>query len=112
MALADAGASLALVSSAADSEAAFAVQRLARKVGAAASQAIDAANEAAVRVMVRQVSKSLGGLDACVDASGSDAVRAHLEQLASREMERSGGGVFVVAAEGTDVVAAVAGEGA
>src|SRR3990170_9005516 len=71
-ALAEAGARLALVASTTDAETAFAVQRLARRTGAALSQAIDATNEMAVRVMARQVSKALGGLDVvvfCADRS-------------------------------------------
>jgi NAD(P)-dependent dehydrogenase (short-subunit alcohol dehydrogenase family) len=71
-ALAEAGARVALVGAANDSETAFAVQRLARKVGAEVSQAIDATNEMAVRVMVRQVSKALGGLDAIVSCTAAD----------------------------------------
>jgi hypothetical protein len=65
-ALADASASLALIAASNDPQTAFAVQRLARKLGAPVSQAIDATNEMAVRVMVRQVSKELGGLQAIV----------------------------------------------
>lgn len=109
-ALAEAGASLALVSAAADAEAAFAAQRLARRLGAPVNQAINAENESAVRVMVRQVAKALGGLDACVDATGNDEAGRFLEALGCREMARSGGGVFITAGEEADIVAAVAGE--
>src|SRR3972149_6438137 len=63
VALTDSGAQPALVASPGDAETAFAVQRLARRLGAL-SQAIDATNEMAVRVMVRQVAKALGGLGA------------------------------------------------
>ena len=63
-AVAEAGASVAAVAATSDAEAAFAVQRLARRLssdgGRSIAQAIDATNEAAVRVMVRQVSKELG----------------------------------------------------
>jgi NAD(P)-dependent dehydrogenase (short-subunit alcohol dehydrogenase family) len=107
-AIADAGATLALVSTSADAESAFAVQRLARKVGAATSQAIDASNDAAVRVMVRQVAKVLGGLDATVLAASDEAVRSHAKRYGEREMARSGGGLVLVADAGTDVVAALA----
>jgi NAD(P)-dependent dehydrogenase (short-subunit alcohol dehydrogenase family) len=69
-AVAEAGASVAAVAATSDAEAAFAVQRLARRLSSGErkviAQAIDATNEAAVRVMVRQVSKELGGLDAVV----------------------------------------------
>ena len=97
-ALASAGASLALVAATNDAEAAFAVQRLARRLSALA-QAIDAANEMAVRVMVRQVAKQLGGLDAvvfCADP-GPSTRRTHDLALVygAREMSRHGGGDFV-----------------
>jgi len=69
-AVAEAGASVASVAATSDAEAAFAVQRLARQLSSGGrrviAQAIDATNEAAVRVMVRQVSKELGGLDAVI----------------------------------------------
>jgi len=106
-ALAEAGATLALVSSTDAGDAAFAVKRLARKLGAF-SQAIDASNEMAVRVMVRQVAKELGSLDATVICTDSE----HIERFATREMEKGGGGVFVDAREAADVAAAVAGESA
>lgn len=107
-ALAAAGVRLALVSSTSDAEAAFGVQRLARKLGTV-SQAIDAMNEAAVRVMVRQVSKQLGGIDATVTCVEDDAVVSQVEKLARREMKRTGGGVFVDALGVEDIVAAVEG---
>jgi 3-oxoacyl-[acyl-carrier protein] reductase len=107
-ALAEAGATLALVASRSDSETAFAVQRLAHKAGASTSQAIDAANEAAVRVMVRQVAKALGGLDATVVCTTDEAVRTLVQRSAEREMARTGGGAFIVADADTDVVAALA----
>ena len=100
-ALAEAGARLALVGATNDAETAFAVQRLARKLGAEASQAIDATNEMAVRVMVRQVSKALGGLDGIVRASPSTIEFDQFQQLlrslsllirlGGRELTRSGG---------------------
>ena len=99
-ALSDAGAQLALVASTGDAETAFAVQRLARRLGAL-SQAIDATNEMAVRVMVRQVSKALGGLDAvifCADLGAGTAGSLALAcRFAAREMARAGGGAIVVA---------------
>ena len=100
-ALAEAGARLALVASSSDAETAFAVQRLARRTGAVLSQAIDATNEMAVRVMVRQVAKSLGGLDAvvfCADLGGQRAVALALAcRFTAREMARAGGGAIVIA---------------
>jgi NAD(P)-dependent dehydrogenase (short-subunit alcohol dehydrogenase family) len=48
-ALAEAGVEFALVASSGDADTAFAVQRLARRTGAALSQAIDATNEMAVQ---------------------------------------------------------------
>ncbi len=93
-ALAEAGARLALVGSTNDPETAFAVQRLARKLQAQASQAIDATNEMAVRVMVRQVSKVLGGLDAVVFAADlGDATPLAVDlarRFADREFARLG----------------------
>src|SRR5438445_5268932 len=69
-AVVEAGAHVALIAATNDAEAAFAVQRLARRLASlerkVISQAIDATNKAAVRVMVRQVSKELGGLDGIV----------------------------------------------
>ncbi|HUF52399.1 MAG TPA: SDR family oxidoreductase [Dehalococcoidia bacterium] len=106
-ALADSGATLALIAGTTEAEAAFAVKRLAARLGARTSQAIDASNEAAVRVMVRQVSKHLGGLDAVIDATG--AGYPHVETLARRELERSGGGTFLVAHSAEDIVDAIEG---
>lgn len=100
-ALAEAGASLALIAAANDPQTAFAVQRLARKLGASVSQAIDATKEMAVRVMVRQVSKELGGLDAIVGCVGpgdiESARRAQslMSKFGRRELERRGGGTVV-----------------
>jgi NAD(P)-dependent dehydrogenase (short-subunit alcohol dehydrogenase family) len=105
-ALAATGAHLALVSATTAAEAAFAVQRLARKLRAT-SQAIDATNEAAVRVMVRQVSKELGGLDATVYCGDDSSAKEVLKTLAMKEMRRTGASVFVDAADTDDVVAAV-----
>jgi len=111
-ALAEAGADLALVAATSDAEAAFAVQRLARRLAApgrrALAQAIDATNEMAVRVMVRQVSKELGGLDAIVlceyFSSFSEQQRAKAMDLAirsgGRELQRSGGGRFITVLPG------------
>jgi NAD(P)-dependent dehydrogenase (short-subunit alcohol dehydrogenase family) len=107
-ALTEAGATLALVATSPDPEAAFAVQRLARKLGAATSQAIDGANETAVKVMLRQVAKALGGLDASVVSAPDQRVLDTVRPLAEREMARTGRGFFLVADQGTDVVAALA----
>ena len=109
-ALAEAGATLALVASTVDADAAFSAQRLARRLGAAMSQAIDASNLMALRVMVRQIGKSLGGLDAFVDATGVATIQGIAEPLARREMDRTGGGVYVVADDAAAVVRAVAGD--
>jgi NAD(P)-dependent dehydrogenase (short-subunit alcohol dehydrogenase family) len=95
-ALTDAGASLALIAAANDPQTAFAVQRLARKLEAPASQAIDATNEMAVRVMVRQVSKELRGLDAVIFCGPDVArIRALVLQFGQKELGRHGGGVLV-----------------
>jgi NAD(P)-dependent dehydrogenase (short-subunit alcohol dehydrogenase family) len=109
-AVAEAGAAVAAVAATSDAEAAFAVQRLARRLSSGErkviSQAIDATNEAGVRVMVRQVSKELGGLDAVVDCTlaiadpGQPTEQERLPSRfllrhGSRELERGGGGRFV-----------------
>ncbi len=107
-ALADAGATLALVASTVDADAAFGTQRLARRLGVAMSQAIDASNQAALRIMVRQVGKSLGGLDAVVDATGVSETQSIAEPIARREMDRTGGGAYVVADDAGAVVRSVA----
>jgi NAD(P)-dependent dehydrogenase (short-subunit alcohol dehydrogenase family) len=106
-ALAEAGARLALVSSTADGDAAFRVQRLARNLGAI-SQAIDATNETAVRVMVRQVSKELGGLDATVVCVEDAAVKDVFERTATREMQKRGEPVFIDATVASDLAPLVA----
>ncbi len=101
-ALAEAGASLALVAATSDAQAAFAVQRLARRLSAVA-QAIDASNEMAVRVMVRQVAKQLGGLDAvvfCVDRSRPfEGALALAVRFAGKELARRGGTFVAVDVE-------------
>lgn len=74
------------------------------------SQAIDASNQAALRIMVRQVGKSLGGLDAVVDATGVALIRDVAEPITHREMDRTGGGVYVVAHAADAAIRAVAGE--
>jgi NAD(P)-dependent dehydrogenase (short-subunit alcohol dehydrogenase family) len=107
--LANAGARLALISASRDAEAAFAVQRMARRLNAT-SQAIDATNEAAVRVMVRQVSKEMGGVEAAVCCVDGAVARELFERHARREMKRTGDGVYVDATVTPDVLAAIAGE--
>jgi NAD(P)-dependent dehydrogenase (short-subunit alcohol dehydrogenase family) len=102
-ALAGGGAQVAAVASDSGAEAAFAVKRLARRTGEDArvlSQAIDARNEMAVRVMVRQVAKEMGGLDAAVVCSDTHAGEAAALALrfAGREIGKGGGGEFVVVA--------------
>jgi len=103
-AVAEVGASVAAVAAASDAEAAFAVQRLARGLSAerkVIAQAIDATNEAAVRVMVRQVSKELGGLDAVVLVTTEAARQREFSmdlarQYGGRELSRGGGGKLVI----------------
>jgi NADPH:quinone reductase-like Zn-dependent oxidoreductase len=109
-AVAEAGASVAAVAASSDAEAAFAVQRLARRLSTderkVIAQAIDATNEAAVRVMVRQVSKELGGLDAVaallnepVDGGQFDAWTKwidHIMKFGRKELERRGSGSLIL----------------
>ncbi len=101
-ALTDEGARLALVAASPGAETAFAVQWLARRLGAVA-QAIDAGNEAAVRVMVRQMSKQLGGLDAVVFCA--DRTRPFADELGfavrfgAKELTRSKGTFVAVDVE-------------
>ena len=115
-ALTAAGARVAVVAASPDADTAFAVQRLARRTGAAASQAIDAGNEMAVRVMTRQVSKALGGLDLlvfCADLGDNTGhALALASRIAAREMRRSDGGTIAVALQeaGAVDVAPLAGE--
>ncbi len=114
-ALAAAGARTTIVAAKPDAAVAFEVQRLSRRVGAA-SQAIDATNEMALRVMTRQVSKRLGGLDLlvfCADLGNeTQSALALAARFAAREMARTGGGSILVALpRGTTVaVAALAAE--
>jgi NAD(P)-dependent dehydrogenase (short-subunit alcohol dehydrogenase family) len=124
-AVAEAGASVAAVAATSDAEAAFAVQRLARRLSSderrVIAQAIDATNEAAVRVMVRQVSKELVGLDAvvyCVEPLRATERAFDLAmRLATKELERRGGGRFLAIGEQSvekidlpDILQAIAGE--
>jgi NAD(P)-dependent dehydrogenase (short-subunit alcohol dehydrogenase family) len=106
IAVAEAGASLAAVAATSEAEAAFAVQRLARRLSSGErkviAQAIEATNEAAVRVMVRQVSKELGGLDAVVSTAayqevseGTARLLAFLEKRAEKEMRDSERGIVI-----------------
>ena len=104
-ALAAAGAHTAIVAARADPTVAFEVQRLSRRIGAS-SQAIDATNEMAVRVMTRQLSKRLGGLDLllfCADLGDDTAnALALASRFAAREIARTGEGAIVIALpEGT-----------
>ena len=115
-ALSDAGARLALIGASNDAETAFTVQRLARKLKAEVSQAIDATNDMAVRVMVRQVAKALGGLDAVVlDTDVGGGAESILRRCSEREFARqSTAGIFVsVGADASvdEVVASLAGSG-
>ncbi len=94
-ALAGPGVRLALVASTADAGAALTVQRLARSLAAAGTethaQAINAANEMAVRVMVRQVAKEMGGLDAAVFCAEAPGALQLALRFAGRELARTGG---------------------
>ncbi len=102
-ALATAGAHTAIVAASPDAEVAFEVQRLSRRIGAT-SQAIDATNEMAVRVMTRQLSKRLGGLDLllfCADLGDGTADALDLaSRFAAREIARTGEGAIVIALPG------------
>ncbi len=105
-ALTEAGAAVALIASTSDADAAFAVQRLARRLSSGdrrvMSQAIDATNRTAVRVMMRQVAKGIGGLNAAVLAA--DAARLGARgcdlafRFASEEFMRGGGAAFIAVA--------------
>ena len=110
-ALAEAGADVAVVAATTDAGAAFAVQRLSRRLIArgrrSLAQAIDGTNEMAVRVMVRQVGKELAGLDAivfCVDLEARSRVALELAlRFGAREMARKGGrGRFVLVSARTE----------
>jgi hypothetical protein len=96
-ALADAGATVAVVAIVNDPDTAFATQRLARKLGGP-GQAIDGKNDMAVRVMVRQVSKEMGGLDAIVLCTTPEATRL-LARYGGKELDRSGGRHLVIVSE-------------
>ncbi len=113
-ALAGSNASFAVVAAGTDAQTAFEVQRLARGTGATASQAVDATNEMAVRVMIRQLAKRLGGLDLLLFCAHlgewtADAL-ALAAQAGGREMARSGGGAIVAAlpeGQGPDIAGLV-----
>jgi len=109
-AVAEAGADVAAVAATSEAEAAFAVQRLARRLSSGErkviAQAIDATNEAAVRVMVRQVSKELGGLDTVIDCTrvndpgpvappGGSRPHGLILRFGGKELFQSVGGRFV-----------------
>lgn len=98
-ALADAGARLALVGASSDADTAFGVQRLARKLSAEVSQAIDATNEMAVRVMVRQVAKVLGSFEAvifCADRADETRIALDLaHRYAAKELQRDKRRLFI-----------------
>ena len=95
--LADAGATIAVVASVNNPDTAFATQRLARKLGGP-GQAIDGTNDMAVRVMVRQVAKELGGLDAVV-LCASPETAALLVRYGGKELGRSGGRHLIIVGE-------------
>ncbi len=105
LSLATTGADVAVVAGSADAEAAFAAQRLSRRLTTlgrrSPAQAIDGTNEMAVRVMTRQIGKALGGLDAIVAAADSGSLSRSALDLAlrfgAREMTRRGGyGRFIL----------------
>lgn len=85
---------IAVVATANDPDEAFATQRLARKLRGP-GQAIDGANDMAVRVMIRQISKEMGGLDAIVLCTSPEAT-ALLTRYGGKELDRSGGGHLIV----------------
>lgn len=91
--LADLAAAVGVVGTTNDGETTLAVQRLSRRFGGP-GQAIDGTNDMAVRVMVRQIAKELGGLDAIVCASPEAAplVIRH----GGKELDRSDGRHFVL----------------
>jgi len=109
--LAAAGARRVLGAASTGADADYAVQRLARRLSRpqqeqVVAQAIDAANDMAVRVMVRQAAKALAGLDALFFCADLGAATAEALALAcrhgSREMRRTGGGAIVVVG-GTEI---------
>lgn len=95
--LADDGATVAAVATSNDPDTAFAMKRLSRKLGGPA-QAIDATNDMAVRVMVRQIAKELGGLDAIVCAVPEAAPL--LAKHGGKQLDRSEGRHFVIVGDG------------
>jgi len=103
-ALGDAGAVVAAVAATTAAEASFAAKRAARRAGRAGrqaiAQAIDAGNEMAVRVMVRQVSKAMGGLDLLFFAADlglrTDGACTLAIRFAAKEMAKQGSGAVVV----------------
>lgn len=86
--LAESGAKVAVVGTTPGADTGFAIQRLSRGLGGP-GQAIDTTNDMAVRVMVRQVSKALGGLDAivCAVVAAAPLITKH----GGKELTRSGG---------------------
>ena len=86
--LAGAGARVAVIGTATDGDTPFAMKRLSRKLGGP-GQAIDGTNDMAVRVMVRQISKELGSLDAivCAAPEAGPLITRH----GGKELDRSGG---------------------
>ncbi|HZP25611.1 MAG TPA: hypothetical protein VFB90_01040 [Dehalococcoidia bacterium] len=98
-ALAQAGTDVAAVAATIRPDDAFAAKRAARRAAAAGVRAealaIDATNEAALRVTVRQVGKLLGGLQLAFVCGGDSAVFQRACRLAGREIARSGGGAVV-----------------
>ena len=98
-ALAGANADLALVAATTDSTAAFSVRRLSRRLSDGSrkviAQAIDATNEMAVRVMVRQVAKTMAGLDTIVFCADlGDGTQASLDlalRYGGRELAKARG---------------------
>jgi enoyl-[acyl-carrier-protein] reductase (NADH) len=103
-ALTESGARLALVSLSSDADAAYAVHRLARKVSADLSQAIDGTNDAAVRVMVRQITKALDGLDAVIAFEEGASLRGYAE----KELAKHHGRFLVVIGSAEETLALLA----
>ena len=113
--LARAGADLAAVASTTRADDAFAAKRVARRAAAAdvrtLALAIDAGNEAALRITVRQVGKQLGGLQLAFVCTEAQAAFELTCRLAGREIARSGSGAVIGIGAGLRVPEAAAAEG-
>lgn len=97
--LARVGVDVAAVASTTKAEDAFAAKRVARRAAATGVRtlalAIDAGNEAALRITVRQVGKQLGGLQLAFVCTDAQATFEMACRLAGREIARSGSGAVI-----------------